>query len=324
MRRSLVWSALALALGVSGVALAEPGEGSFTPTSLLVPIRKVTLEGSGTPSTIYSCDPTSGQDCLVDVADNTALAKLFAQPAAIGVGSYDSVGVYNCGDEQQFTAKVKGSVVLGGVTWYTAGSKVLSSSAADLDYVSVTYAGCKAGPSLAQPVVVHEGDDVDISAFFTLANVAWVSSSLQPGSACTFTPSGTARSVCVALPELVPYVGTAAPTVETYYVTEDQGDTDAAKAGGQVLLLVDGTTNVFGGFLRRLFSDTSRPPMVSYDAPLAGIYVNADGTDYTVVTAGPTSGSYGVYFPAFQRQTHDGALHWFGSTDPVPYRAVKK
>jgi hypothetical protein len=324
MRRSLMWGALALSLAVSGVALAEPGEGSFTPTSLLVPIRKVTLEGSGASSTLYSCDPTGGKDCLVDVADNTALAKLFAQPAAISVGTYDAVGVYNCGDEQQFTAKVKGSVVLSGVTWYTAGSNVLSLDAADLDYVSVTYSGCKVGPNLAQPIAIHEGDDINISAFFTLANVAWVSSGLQTASACTLTPSGTPRSVCVALPELVSYVGTTAPTVETYYVTEDQSDTTAVRAGGQVLLLVDGSANVFGGFLRRLFSDTSRPPLVSYDAPLAGIAVNADGTDYTAFTAGPTSGSYGVDFPAFQRQTHDGTFTWFGSTDAVPYRAVKK
>jgi hypothetical protein len=324
MRRSLMWSALALCVASSGVAFAEPGEGSFTPTSLLVPIRKVTLEGSGAASTLYSCDPTAGHDCLVDVADNTALAKLFAQPSTIGVGSYDTVGIYNCKDEQQFTAKVKGTVVLSGVTWYTAGTSVLSSNAADFDYVSVAFAGCKSGPTLPAPVAIHEGDDVNVSAFFTLANVAWVSAGPQTSGGCALTPSGTARSVCVALPELVPYLGTAAPTVETYYVTEDVSDTTAAKAGGQVLLLVDGAANVFGGFLRRLFSDTSRPPMVSYDAPLASIAANADGTDYTIQTAGTAGGGYGVEFPAFQRQTHDGSFLQAGSSDAVPYRAVKK
>ena len=81
MRRSMMWSALALSLALPAVAFAEPGEGSFTPASLLVPIRRVTLEGSGGSTSIYTCDPTGGKDCLVDVADNTALAQLFAQPA---------------------------------------------------------------------------------------------------------------------------------------------------------------------------------------------------------------------------------------------------
>ena len=325
MRRSLMWSALALSLAVPAVAFAEPGEGSFTPASLLVPIRKVTLEGAAGSSTLYSCDPTSSNGCLVDVADNTVLAKLFAQPAMINVGTYDSVGVYNCGSgEPSFTAKVKGTVVLSGVTWYTAGANVLSSDAADYDYVSVSFAGCKNGPALPAPVTIKEGDDLDVSAFFTLANVAWVSSGLQTAGACALTPSGTPRNVCVALPELVPFMGTAAPTVETYYVTEDPSDTDAAKAGGQVLLLVDGASNVFGGFLRQLFSATSRPPSVSYDASLVSIVANADGTDYTAMTAGPTSGSYGVEFPAFQRQTHDGGYLQAGSSTSTPYRAVRK
>lgn len=324
MRRSMMWSALALSLAVPAVAFAEPGEGSFTPASLLVPIRKVTLEGSAGTSTLYSCDPTTAKDCLVDVADNTALAKLFAQPAMISAGTYSSVGVYNCGGEQEFTAKVKGTVVLGGVTWYTAGANVLSSNAADYDYVSVPFSGCKNGPTLPAPVTINEGDDLDISAFFTLANVAWVSSGQQLSGGCALTPSGTPRNVCVALPELVPFVGTAAPTVETYYVTEDPTDTDATEAGGQVLLLVDGASNVFGGFLRRLFSDTSRPPSVSYDAPLVSIVANADGTDYTAMTAGTTSGTYGIEFPAFQRQTHDGGYLQAGDSTPVPYRAVRK
>ena len=200
----------------------------------------------------------------------------------------------------------------------------MSSNVADYDYVSVDFSGCKNGPSLPAPVTISDGDDLNVSAFFTLANVAWVSSGLQTSGGCALTPSGTPRNVCVALPELVPFVGTAAPTVETYYVTEDPSDTDAVHAGGQVLLLVDGATNVFGGFLRRLFSATSRPPQVSYDAPLVSIVANSDGTDYTAMTAGPTNGSYGVEFPAFQRATHDGGYLQAGSSTPVPYRAVRK
>ena len=324
MRRSILSTVVALSLAVPAVAFAEPGEGSFTPASLLVPIRKVTLEGSAGSSTLYACDPTSAKDCLVDVADNAALAVLFAQPAMINTGTYSSVGVYNCAGQQDFSAKVKGTIVLGGVTWYTAGANVLSSNAADYDYVSVPFSGCKNGPSLSAPVTINEGDDIDVSAFFTLANVAWVSSGLQTSDGCALTPSGTPRNVCVALPELVPFVGTAAPTVETYYVTEDMDDTNATEAGGQVLLLVDGASNVFGGFLRRLFSDASRPPAASFAAPFVSIVTNSDGTDYTAMTAGTTNGAYGIEFPAFQRATHDGGYLMDGSSTPVPYRAVRK
>jgi hypothetical protein len=344
--RSLLLSAACLC--VASTAFAAPGESSFTPTSLLVPLAAVRLLGPGNGGAdLYNCanagsaDPNAALDlddagvpvmpddsCLVDMADNTALAALFTHAIDIPPGTYDQVLVSLCtgNGATGYASYVKGSVELNGITYYTAsGTQVLTTHAEHQGYVRVEYAGCASGVPLPAPVTVADGDDVSINAFFTLKNIAWAQLSGNGPGGCTLNDANTLK-VCTSYPIPVTYVGAASPTLDTLYITEDQSDLPAAKAGGQMLLLRDPAGHVFGGFSRRLYSSASVQPSVNYDTSIKSVEDNAPNPGYRITTyGGGTQGmpiDFYIRFPAFVPETHNGELERANSQPNVPYRAV--
>ena len=366
---------LGLGLGVASLALsshtarAAEGESSFTPDSFVMPIYSVMLaNGLTTNVPVYSCasagldaPPPSGdagaapgvadagvaQDCLVDMADEAALASLFSAPADIPPGSYDRIVVGTCRSNSSFDAKVRGSVVLNGVTHYTTSSiPVISTDPADLDYATINYGGCGNTVMLPSPLTVAAGDTVTVNAFFTLEGLSWVLGNSSPGlGGCAVAPPG-GFNVCSGLPVLVSYIGTAAPTLSAFLITEDPTDLVGAKAAGQVVLLSQGG-EPFSGFLRRVYSETSLTPSVSYDVPLRDITRNpADADADAGVGAGDAAApdgvappSYDVYaigdpfqdlskyrvrFPRFVLDDHVGTLVTANGAAEVDYRAIKR
>jgi hypothetical protein len=368
----LVASGVALSLLPSGAARAAPGESSFTPTSFVMPIYDIVLtDGHAANAGLYSCTPsTTGEpssdagatssesdagvtdagashDCGVDMADATALANLFSVPAYIAPGTYDSIMVMTClPGQSEFVAKLQGSVELEGQTYYTtSGVPVISTHELDRGYTSITYAGCASTVKLAQPVTIGLGDQITISAFFTLQNLSWVLTNSSPGlGGCADTPGGEVN-VCSGLPLLVGYVGSVAPSLDAFYITEDQTDLLATKAAGQVLVLSSGG-EPFSGFLRRVYSHDSVDPSVSYDVPLREITRNSDassaagdaGSDASSSDAGALASydvfsigdpaedvtKYRVRFPRFELRDHDGTLSTANGASQVDYRAVRR
>lgn len=353
----------------ASAAEAAPGESSFTPTSFLMPIRSILLAkarvgtGFDNGASLYDCipgqapaaagdagaaaDASAPADCLVDMASPTALAALFNDTADIAPGTYDSIVVMQCQDEGSFVAQVKGSVELEGQTYYTTSdANVISTVPGDLDYASITYGGCANTVKISPPVTVAAGDSITVNAFFTLQNLSWVLGNNSPGlGGCAVAPPGV-NNVCSGLPVLVSFLGNAAPTLDSFYITEDTSDLLAAKAAGQVMLLSAGG-EPFAGFLRRVYSHDSVTPSVSYDVPLREITRNlanaADaGADSGAVPdsgAASTRPSYDVYsigdpaqdtskyrvrFPHFELETHNGTFFTANGAATLPYRAVKR
>lgn len=342
--RSIVISAACLCVSVSATtALAAPGESSFTPTSLLVPLQSVVLLGPGNGgSALYSCAPSGTVDpndlddagtpaledaCLIDMADNNALAALFSHKIDIHPGTYDTVSVSSClAGASSYVSYVKGSVELNGTTYYTAGgTQVLTTNAAQQGYVRIEYAGCASGVPLPAPVTVADGDEVSINAFFTLKNIAWAQLMGNGPGGCALNAENTLK-VCTSYPVPVTYVGATSPTLNTLYVTEDQLDTSAAKAGGQMLLLLDQANHVFGGFSRRLYSASSDQPHVNYDTAIRTVEDNAPDPGYRITTWGGGSQDmpieFYIRFPAFLPMTHSGVLERANGLSDVPYLAV--
>jgi hypothetical protein len=356
--------------GPSGSPTSVQGGQSFTPESFLLPVDSIVMTyldpsgGSGWQGggPLYQCasaprsgapppsdgglpdadsmdaaampQGAAGASCYVDMADDTALAALFAHPASVPSGTYNAIVVNNCEHEGSFIAKLKGTVSLDGTTYYTTsaggGRSALSTSRADYDYTSIQYSGCSGALRLAESVTVHDGDSITVSAFFTLRDVAWVLTNFSPGlGGCADGPAH-ANNVCSGLPELVSYVGASAPTLDTFLVTEDPSDLSAAKAGGEVLLLSQAGVP-FSGFLRRFYSPTSRVPSVSYDVPLRSVAPsgssNSGNPTYAVTAYGdpaqdPTK--FRAQWPAFEMATHDGTLRTADGTNDVSYRAVRR
>ena len=366
-RLSILAVGIGAALLPAGSAHAMPGVSSFTPESFVMPIYSIMLaRGLDVNIPIYSCTPDpvaagdagvpSGadagapHDCMVDMADEAALAALFSAPADIPPGTYDSIVVMTCAaGDTSFVAKTLGTIDLEGTTNYTtSGVPAISTNLADKDYASINYAGCGNTVKLAPPVTVSEGDTVTVNAFFTLQNLSWVLGNSSPGlGGCAVVPGGD-PNVCSGLPVLVGYVGSAAPTLDAYYITENQNDLTGAEAAGQVLFLSAGG-EPFSGFLRRVYShDSIEFPSVSYDVPLRDITRNtgappiADAGELPDAAALDDAGvpvTYDVYaigdpfqdltkyrvrFPYFQMRDHNGTLWTANGTDERPYRAVKR
>jgi hypothetical protein len=331
-------------LSIASTAFAAPGESSFTPTSLLVPLEAVRLEAAnGSGVDLYRCTsanpvdlddagtPLSAADsCLIDMADNAALAALFMHPVDITPGTYDHVTIYLCVDPGAggYSSYVKGAAQLQGESYFTAsGSEVLTRNAGQQGYVRLDYSGCASSVPLPAPITVADNDEVTINAFFSLRNIAWAMLSPNGIGGCTQNTSHN-NSVCTAYPIPVTYVGTASPTLDTFYITEDQSDLTAAQAGGQLLLLRAPGGQAFGGFSRRLYSSTSVNPSVNYDTAIKSVHDNAPNVGYTITTFGGGGSNGGppqefyLRFPAFVPQTHTGMLERPNGQTAVPYRAV--
>lgn len=353
--------AIAIALGSLAIAAgtparAEVGESSFTPVSFYVPLLGLALENSQTNAStaLYQCPNRSGSDddagvldvneedggagdeflrgsCLVDMADNGALEDLFSDMIAVNPGTYDRIRVYTCGPGQQsYATYVKGQIRINGTTYYTSSRRiaVLTSSPSAYEHTRVEYAGCASDVPLPKPVTIAADDSIEISAFFSLRDIAWatITGSGPPGG-CTFS-TDLHRSVCTALPIPIAYLGGETPALERYFVTEDPSDLDALKAGGQMLILRTYEGIAFGGWARRLLSATSVNPSVNYDTPIKSIH-QLTGSAYFIETYGGGSPSgapldYYIRFPSFELQTHGGSLVRGDNMQPLNYRAVRQ
>lgn len=337
-------AALLLVLGMSSRASAAPGEGSFTPTALRVPLRAVYLGGvSGTQDAVlYECLPdradggpagdggdAGARDCLVDMADDAALSAIFAGVVDVRPGNYDHVRFDTCEPgASEYTAFVSGSVSLAGTTFHTtAGAGVFLTADPALERPTpVTYSGCSSSVPLPAPVEVAANEELVISSFFSLSNIAWGALNGNGIGGCASTGS---QSVCTGYPIPVAYVGKDQPSLETYFITEDLADVAGAKAGGQLLLLRDSAGEPFGGFSRRLYSEASMGPQVNYDTPIHYLFKNSEASStYTIANWGGGSpggvpSEYYMKFVAFQLATHEGVLYGPGGL-AVPYRAIKQ
>jgi hypothetical protein len=323
-------------------AWAATGENSFTPISYMMPVLSIDLSGPSTHATLYQCpDAVTNSDggfvdnCMVDMADDTALAALFNSVVDVDPGHYTSLTVSQC-QNGGFQVKVKGVVTLSGATYYTAANATgLSTSASDLDYVTINVGSCGGVPTLAGAFDLAAGDSLDINAFFTLDKVSWVLDNLSPGLGGCFGISGQ-KGVCTGLPQLITYSGDVVPTLDTYYITEDLADNAAAKAGGQVLIFRDTMGKAFGGITRRLYSETSVEPSGNYDTPIQTFADNGIGDGgvetYSIQTyggggpGGVGSVPYYLWFPSFELMTHTGTFMTTRVNPPasVPYLAVKQ
>ncbi len=294
----------------SFLARAATNEASFTPDSIIKPIFEVGLANStsSTRSALYTCSGTTPGECEVEITNQAALNALFAG-ASVAPGTYDQMYVRHCTTGTGYTARLRGSVSIGAVptTYYTtSGADPLSTSSASLDYVTVPYQGCETTYHLASPLTVSAGDTVNLSLFFSHLNIAWARLGAETiPSGCTQN-AGMTQSVCMAYPDIVPYVGSNTPTLERYYVIEDSVVNPTFESvGAMVLLVTDSVTgNVLAGFTRRLFSDSSVPPSANYDTPLKQITDNHDGT-WRLENYGSTATGTGyIVFPAFRRSSH--------------------
>jgi len=247
--------AILLTLGLSAKTMAAAR--SFTPTSLLFSISSIHLESSADSTKsieIFKCSSTTNEGCLVDLASAAAIESLISGTGAVQAGTYDQIRVSRLmGDgSSSGIIKIKGSVDIGGTTYYTqSGTTPLTTTAANIGYVTLTgvYAGANVY-KLPSSVTLAAGDSLTITAIAPVTNFT---AAANGGTSCPATGvqvSDGTLSVCSMNPDLIPSVGDVKPTVETYLISGGAGSA-ASTASYQLQLFINPATSepIGGQFL---------------------------------------------------------------------------
>jgi hypothetical protein len=300
---------------------------TFVPESYLVPIVSINAQESlsgFSGSTVYSCAAGTAAGCMVDIADKAAVDALLLNYTATLSGNVEDGGdvfatiaafsVSYCGlSESSSTRKIKGKVVFKGTTWYTTstGSRVLTTTAADYDYVTITSPSCTDSPFILPEVIsLRNGETRKVSLAVNLADAGIAQFYANADEAGGCKSQLNFRRVCAALPKMVPYLSDNTATVENYTLTTtdyDYGTTDVQKA--TLLVFIDSTTNKPLGATCRSKSDGTNKAWKACPADITSIAENADGkytlrsfTDSTATTQMDIS-------TIFERKSHTGTLY---------------
>lgn len=304
---------------------ANPGESSFTPASIRMPIRELGLISSATAmrKPLYICAANTESGCMVDVADVASLSALVPANLSVPAAVYDQAYISTCISEGSYHAQVKGSVSLGGTRYYTAaGANPLTSIALMSDYTTVSFNGCKRIYQLPQaldltaPIV----GTVNISLFSWTEDMAWARLGTAPIQSGCLNAADGSQSVCLAYPDVVPAVGSAIPSVEKYFILDGMNPPVLA---GQLLLVTDSSMNILAGFARRYYDESIQQGMNGgFDTPIKKFSTNADGSIY-LENYGNTAVDTGyLRFDSFLRKSHAGT-YLSQSGTPVDYYAYR-
>jgi len=150
---------------------------SFTPVSYKFPLAQIEMFGTDvTGGTVYKCPGATAADCLVDLADKSAVAALIKNPVPVTYleGSDPKITKFEvtvdptCGNGgggmTQFNVMVKGTLSVGGTTYYTtsqATEAVLTADQSKYSEVGVPMRTCTMSWYLPTPVSVTGQADAD-------------------------------------------------------------------------------------------------------------------------------------------------------------------
>lgn len=307
----------------AATASAAPGEGSFTPTSYVVPVRQIALysEPGHIYTTLWSCGTSL---CEVDFADPASIAAVLGEiTSEVPPGVYQGLAFQTCGEGQTgFEIAVRGSVTLGGTLYQTTNGAVpLTTDATAAAATRVPHAGCALEFPFASPQLIQPDRELSLQAGFTIRHAGFASTSDIGGwGGCVRSATG---SVCVASNSLVMAPAEQTLRLESYLISEDVTDESGATAGGELLMVIDSSNRAFAGFSRRFYSETSVFPTVLYDTHFAECLPADDGT-VSIKTYDSGGATYRSWFPAFQRANHTGTLTLPDGTATIPYRAYQQ
>ena len=314
----------------------------LTIESLQIPIAFISVDGArncnGDKSCesdtgfkkIYSCPSSNVEDCYVEL-NSTALQDLTAASATkVYPGTYNKVQIEKClttnGTTSGYTGRIKASVVLNGITYYTDPDTILSTTA-PAKTIAIDFVGCGNGYVLDEPATVKEGEGIDIQLYFELEHVARVvlgsvvdnfsssadSSHWELGS-CIYKDSY--GSFCLSYLDIVGTIDNAAPKIERYLLNNSLF----------LSIVFNSKGSPVGGFQRVYYAAGEDPERTcNADGPLS-FSTNADGSlkvlfgvDWAKSVSAENGNGF-TFIDSFSRQDHSGTYTCTKSTN-VTYTA---
>jgi hypothetical protein len=275
-----------------------------------------------TGGTVYQCPGKTAKDCLVDFADKTAVANMIKEPIAVTYkeGSDPRIVRFevivdpacdNGGSQSKFDVMVKGTISVGGTTYYTTSSDsttYLSTDQSKYSEVGVSMSTCMMNWYLPSPVPVGGQVDengtasgsVTVSLFVTVKDAAWANpASINDNPPCVSKANGAGSFVCASMAVPYPYVGTANPTVESYKITE------ASNGNLAVVHLAMSGSEALGAFTRPYFDGTAMgSSSCKAGSWLKSLAKNSDGSFKFTIDMGNNQ-TFDL-FDAFKMANHSG------------------
>jgi len=310
-----------------------------------VPISRINLvaglKGTGYSSAspnLYACAATTDDECLVDLGSESEVDNLLktagsdsvaaadaqgASEAEMDPAIYDGVAVEFCHefnaaamgstDAGYYEARLKGTVVLNGTTYYTNTTDGLStSSPAEEVKVRVEGAGCGVTTPLLTAIEVVEDSTINVvlhtdptGAIFATNDKTYANSSCVGESTL---------AVCTDPVAVFGTVDDTAPTVERYRLTFGGSYADVIAT-----FLFNSSDTAFGATFRHLFDDTEISKTLHSSVTVMKIETNNGlltlkgyGSDESEVT----------FVSDFERASHTGTLLEYVDAD-IAYTATK-
>jgi hypothetical protein len=295
---------------------------NFTPDSLIMPVTEIKLEQDDMSygGSLYDCK----QNCEIDVMDAAALERAFSaaatMPAYVQPGTFSTLAINTChqGSNNKWQLKVRGSVLIDGVSWVTqAGAEPLTTAVEKKDYVTYESMGCVVRYRFYDKVSIAAGQKARVNLLLSPENTQYAIAGKVLGlpPVCVF---GELNTFCPGQPTATPYVGAVTPTVEKYYITDSLADVTGTTARGILLVMFDQAGHEFGGTTQPFVGSTGFT-FFNYAFLATGLAwsENADGTYHAKAQS--------VDFPSFQRGAHTGTLKWLDNNqqwNTVEYRAI--
>lgn len=282
-------SALVTTLAIASLAVASPGEVSFTPSGLRLSVMRITLSGTsdaGNPTNqqvLYTCAHATEEECLVDVTSQTELDALAAAAgsARVQVGTYDTVTLDLCaagkGGDTRAPGFVKGTFTVAGEgkTYATVADpanvtglvEVAGGASADAgaEFMAIGMWSCgQKTVKLSTPMIVNEAAVTPLTVAMDAQFIAFSTPFVSPGmGGCRGATNGQSRGVCVSYPSIFPLVGELNPSLDRFLLSHHRTDPtaiDDAVANAYVVVAREkaGGTPVTA-FVRPYFSESSAP-----------------------------------------------------------------
>lgn len=355
MKKSSKRALLAASLGVVAgslslvsLALAGPGEVSFTPTGLRLSIMRISLSATseaGQPMSeqvLYTCPHATEAECLVDVTNQAELDAIAAQAAAasVQVGTYDRVSLNLCAAGKNgmmpapgfirgmfhVPSENKSYVTDPDPENVTGVREVGDGGDAGADYAAIGNWSCNTKTvKLHDPLVVVEKTVTPVTVVMDAKLIAFSTPHVSPGmGGCRGVANGQARGICVSYPSIFPLVGDVNPELDRFTLSHHRSDPDLiddAKANAYVVVARGSDAGApFTAFVRPFYSDSSPPPTQSaigdpiFGGP--GYFGDTNVATFTVNADGSiafeTGGSLddgAAIFHAFKPEDHKGVVY---------------
>ncbi|MEC8678163.1 MAG: hypothetical protein VXX85_04850 [Candidatus Margulisiibacteriota bacterium] len=320
-----MWNSVFLLL-FSVIVMAAPGEQSFTPSLIEFWVEKIVLSTemtsssypSGDQLTLYEC---TTDDCYISLTNNNLLSQLDAD-LQIKAGSYRYLTVTTCSEEDEvFYAKLKGSVMIDGVNYYTHSTEALLEQTGSVAEQSVTleFNQCNYYYELQQDAVFSDSVQTPLTLFIDLQNIAWGRNGVEPIESGCFQgvsgSDGVVRSVCLSVPHMIPMNVSEQPTIERFHIYKADSTVDTA--GGVLVFYMDDNSQVLGGFSRRLYNETSELPDIPWFDMSIKRMTLLDNGSYEFETYDNNFNSEYLYFPSFSLDSY--SRQFYSGEDDVLY-----